>query len=241
MTENHFFVHLDRDWAVLAVSSPARVALRCWRATDDRLPPFEHLGEVVAYVQRRGRPADSDAVLSALARLAPREELAARALLQAVLPGLKAVVLSHGRPWDREELTSLVVCRAWDRIRAYPIERRPRHIAANILLDVRQTMLRSARKNAREADRLSEEALVDLAEESIPSAAEELLELVVDSVRAGHLAREDAQLLLANRVAGVSLVELGVQFAHHVGTMRKRRSAAEQRLLAAVCASDQAA
>ncbi len=44
-----------------------------------------------------GHPAASDPVLAALAKLAPSNDLAARALLQAMLPGLKAPTYSFCR------------------------------------------------------------------------------------------------------------------------------------------------
>lgn len=48
--------------------------------------------------------------------------------------------------WSAEETAAVVVAAMWERIRTYPIERRPRKVAANLALDTRQRVWRSGHK-----------------------------------------------------------------------------------------------
>ena len=72
-------------------------------------------------------------------RQARADPLAARLVLQALLPGLKALA---GRLLleadERDEVWSALLAHCWERIRSYPLERRPARIAANTLLDTLQ-------------------------------------------------------------------------------------------------------
>jgi hypothetical protein len=74
-------------------------------------------------------------ILEALAQLAPHDELAARTLLQALMPGLVRLA-SHLDKADLELYEELAAM-AWERIRTYPACR-PGPVAANILRDVRK-------------------------------------------------------------------------------------------------------
>jgi hypothetical protein len=72
--------------------------------------------------------------------------VAARALLQALVPGLHRLARTVGGGSD--EAAAELVALAWARIVTYPFERRPGRVAANVLLDVRKTYLREHRGGA---------------------------------------------------------------------------------------------
>jgi hypothetical protein len=77
---------LDHEWRTAHEhSTGGAAALARWRKREPALYGLADLGEVLACRQDSERGA---AVLAALARLAPTEDLAARTLLQALLPGL---------------------------------------------------------------------------------------------------------------------------------------------------------
>jgi class 3 adenylate cyclase len=101
-------------------------------AMVDRPPPPRGLADLDELLERRRDDQAAPAVLRALAVLAPADDLAARTLLQALLPGLVrlAGMVGYGDPAAIEEMVSL----AWERIRTYPAGRRG-SVAANVLFD----------------------------------------------------------------------------------------------------------
>jgi DNA-directed RNA polymerase specialized sigma24 family protein len=182
------------------------------------------------FVERRDLdPAEADRVLAALACRAPEDTLAARVLLQLLLPGCKALVRRYGGS-DPEERAGTVVAAAWDRIRTYPIDRRPLRIAANVLLDVRQRVVRGFSRRPRPVslDAIPHDAVLassDPGDESDGAAS-----LLAWGVRHGHLDHETARLIALTRLAGVQVSELARETGTDAQTLRRRRLRAEQRL-----------
>jgi hypothetical protein len=123
---------LDREWSELATSPCARRALIRWANDHPALAGLRDLDEVLAARRDNSR---APALLAALAALAPTDELAARTLLQALVPGLARLSSLTGNddPAAIDEMVSL----AWERIRTYPTTRRG-SVAGNVLLDVRK-------------------------------------------------------------------------------------------------------
>ena len=141
-----FMARLQREWDVLA-HRPA--VLR--RAADWQLGvPFRSLDDLAvaaglrrSFRQRAAVPAATvtagpspDEVLHHLVALARHDDLAARVVLQRLLPGLVATA----RRWARRPeggATALeeVITAAWQVVRTFPLERRPHHLAASLLRD----------------------------------------------------------------------------------------------------------
>ena len=237
MTSPTAFTLLEADWAPLATRPvPDR-----WRQ-DPALAAHRTLADLIAATERRADPCASDLILAALVRRAsdsPADELAARTLLQMLLPGAKA--LARRLPWlgDRGERAAAVTACLYERIRAYPYQRRPARIAANLLADTRQRLLQAtstprAAAGAR-GGRPLEVSLEGLAEQGVLpepsppelSPAEELLALLVWAVGGGHLTRTQAQLIGQSRIAGTSCEELGAAAGLGAHSMRRRRQRAE--------------
>ncbi len=226
------FRSLDHDWCCQASGSRSRHALRRWAEDQPVFGLFVDLDQMLVHVHRRGHPAMSDRVLAALAKLAPIDNVAARALLQAMLPGLKA--LTHSFRWwgDPEETAAAVVAACWERIRTYPFERRPRRIAANILLDTRQRVIRQHNRATSDIDQIGVEELISDQDGIHPAV--ELLGHVADAMRHGRLEHDDARLILLTRLADVPISELASAGGLGAETIRRRRRVAEARLGAAV-------
>src|SRR5207302_1467041 len=133
------FDALDRDWTVLVCSPEAGVALQRWCDAPELVA-----SDLDALVERicAAAKTDADRACAALAERAPADGTAARVLLQVLRPGLRNLVrrLALGGSFDDVDQELLAI--AWERIRTYPIDRRPAAIAANILLDVRKRYLR---------------------------------------------------------------------------------------------------
>lgn len=141
-------VQLDREWEQIADSLPGRRAMRRWAKDEPVLAGVRSLRDLVDRVNERGHADRSDAILLVLIRHAATDDLAARTVLQAMMPAVKSITskFSTCGAWSAEETAAVVVAAMWERIRTYPIERRPRKVAANLTLDTRQRVWRSGHK-----------------------------------------------------------------------------------------------
>ncbi len=145
--ERDLIEQLEAEWPLLAAGA-LQPRLRAWAASEPALAGFATPQQLLRNLRGlRGRPRAEDAILAALVRQAQSDPLAARVVLQALLPGLKAlagrILLEAG---EREELWSALLAHCWERIRRYPIERRPRRIAANVLLDTLKKTTRELKR-----------------------------------------------------------------------------------------------
>jgi len=202
------------------------------------LEPFPDLRTVVEMVQRRGQPAESDRILLALLRRASADDLAARTVLQALMPGFKALMVTYQLSGTPEDVVTAVIEAAFERIRRYPCDRRPGRVAANLLNDTRQMLWRNGRRERRL--RIVTEPLTDRMHEGLAdghetgSATEELVDLVCHAVRDAQLPPQGARLILLTRVLDVTVKELADETGSKAQTIRKRRRKAEALVAVAV-------
>lgn len=225
------FDRLDAEWLVIIRARVAKEALRSWAVQDETLAGYRNLGALAA-AHATAAPGAADRTLAALARRAPTDPLAARVMLQLLLPGCRAltrvVPYAGGEP---DERAAAVVAAAFSRIRTYPIERRPARIALNVLLDTRKA-LSGRRSHLVEVPMPTEDLLeFDDADPQWPSAAHELLDVLIDAVDQGCLDRSAAQLIALTRIAGRSCHEIAERRGSHPGSIRRRRQLAEQSLI----------
>ncbi len=232
------FASLSAEWAQLACSAPMSQALQRWAEGDARLG-FATAAELVAAVEARDDR--SHDILAALAGLAPTDDLAARTLLQLLMPALCGVARRLRFLGDHDERASAVVATAYERIRTYPIERRPRHIAANLVWDTTKRLLSTApprQATGTEGWELTDQPVSHSVEMGEPSSAtDELMELLTWAQRHGHLSADSAELIALTRVADVSAATLAPRFGRDAQVVRRRRQRAEGALKAAVLAA----
>src|SRR5690606_32745324 len=101
------------------------------------------LGDIERFV-RAAHPVDADRVLLALVRRAvERDELAARVLLQLLLPCTRALARRGWALGEADERAAAAVTAVYHRICNYPLARRPGRVAANILMDAAQELRRA--------------------------------------------------------------------------------------------------
>lgn len=226
---------LDAEWDTLRDSAAMSEALARWRTADPALG-FPTVAALVAAVERRDvDPRVTDRILAGLARHARDDAMAARLLLQLLLPGCKRLVHRYGRN-RKQERAAFVVAEAWEHIRRYPLERRPERVAANILLDVRQRLLRWLRRQA------LEERVADLPDTALPPVpggpepTQEAVALLGSAVRRGEIDRSSARLIALTRIAGLSVAEIAQRRGVKEQTLRRWRLRAEARVRASVTA-----
>ena len=126
---------LESDWQRELVNGTVARHLQEWRIKEPALSSFSSPDTLIRYLRASSSGDRQDAVLAALIRQARTDTVAARLVLQRLLPALKRRV---GRllidASDREELWSLLLAQTWELIRTFPIARLPHHVAANLVL-----------------------------------------------------------------------------------------------------------
>jgi DNA-directed RNA polymerase specialized sigma24 family protein len=186
----------------------------------------------VRFIRGPGSRLEKDAVLCALLTWAKHESIGARVVLEAIRPGLLNLSARITRdPREREELRSTMLLAIWEGIRSYPLARRPRRVAANLLLD---TMHRTLVELGRESAWLSMRSLASL--DSVDRCPSEELNADVDAllaqaVRAGAISAQEANAIVSSRIDGVELGDLARSAGVSYNTMKVRRQRAERRLL----------
>jgi DNA-directed RNA polymerase specialized sigma24 family protein len=216
---------LDEEWRGLAATESSRKALHRW-AGD--YPALAGLPDLDGVLDRRRNADQAAGVLAALAALAPDENLAARVLLQALLPGIVCMAATAGSddPAAIEEMLSL----AWERIRTYPTTRNG-SVAGNVLLDVRKRYRRHRDIEAPKHNDVDEHVVLPGAHspEDIVMAREELAELA-EAQKAGVVRPADLQLIVRTRLGGEELQDVAEEMSVNVHCLTQRRWRAEQRL-----------
>jgi DNA-directed RNA polymerase specialized sigma24 family protein len=217
---------LDREWQQLARGAlPAR--LREWAEREPALAPFVDPARLLEFVRGSASAAMKDELLRPLVRIAADDPLAARVVLQLLLPGLKRIAARtlHDLS-ERDELWELLLAHAWERIRRYPLARRPRHIAANVLLD---TLKRTMRELERRRRRHSDTGAAVTA--PAPDQRSEIAHLLLEAVSAGAISQLEARIIFETRIEECPLAELAGELGLTYNACKIRRQWAEQRLL----------
>jgi hypothetical protein len=223
------FTELDHEWRYLGSSPAARQRLRTWATDAPALTDYAHPAALVVDANRRGNPPRSDQLLVAVTRHATGgDDLASRTLLQALLPGLKAIARRY-RPIVNargQDTDSLVIAYAWEQICCFPLERRPRRIAANILYDTQQQLHRSINRPT--------PALVPIEaithEPAAPPTGDDPRAWLEHAVARGVLTPDEARLIAVTRLGYGTIADLAHVFDCDPATLRRRRRRAEDRL-----------
>jgi hypothetical protein len=219
------FELLEHDWRRLTADQSAARELR---SVCEAAGGAASLGEVERYV-RACTPCDADRVLVALvARAIDGHALAARVLVQLLLPGARRLARRWWALGDQDERAAATIAAVYERIRRYPLDRRPTRVAANVLMDAGLDLRRAAR-----AVRPTAELPRERGERPAEHPALELAELLVDAVADGVITASDAELIAASRIAGVRLADLALRRRRHLRTLQYQRRRAERALAAA--------
>jgi hypothetical protein len=227
---------LEREWQPL-VHGRIGSAFTRWHAAQPSLRRFERPNQLVRFLHSAAA-AETDEPLLALLALAHDDTAAARLLLQALLPALKAQTQRLARRRvPHEEVWELLLFYAWTAIRAYPVARRPRAVAANLVLQIWHDTSRELDRchrppHSRPPCHLSARLLPrPAALGSWPDRSPRHgAFLVLAAVRAGVISRRDGALILRSRFQDVPLSVLAEQASVPYQSLVKRRQRAEQRL-----------
>ncbi len=245
--QQHLLVRLHREWQALSFRPAVLRRAAGWGIGV----PFSSLDGLVAatgyYATSEAREAalaagetDLAAAETVLARLlvvARTDDLAARVVLQRLLPGLSARARcwqSSRRGGSAEALDELLST-AWLVIRDFPVERRPLHLAANLLRDTEYHAFVKPTRRRWEADSVAPGTLdvpVEVAPEVEPIA--ELAEVVAAGRRL--LSERDMELVRL-LVHGRSTGEVAAAMKVSVRTVSNHRDSVVHRLRQAATAA----
>jgi DNA-directed RNA polymerase specialized sigma24 family protein len=221
---------LERE-LVQDLTSDALVARYAeWRNADCALACFRRPADALRFLRSRPSPAEEDAVLRPLVALASDDRGAGRLVLHAILPGLKNIARRSLVSVDeREELWSSLLCSVWEQICTYSVARRPRRIAANLLLDTMRSTLAAMRRDRADCELVSTE-LYESTAVSAESGAN-VGALVGRAVAAGAISPAEAELVLSTRFDCIPLAHLATSMGEPYNRVKVRRQRAERRLL----------
>jgi hypothetical protein len=181
---------LEREWQVLRDRPAALARARSWGVTP---APFASLDELLrlAGFWSAGN-AEADRVLGALVAVAGRgDQLAARVVLQRLLPGLLAIVRREQcrEPWF--DAFDVLAAEAWIAISVYDVDSRPTHVAARLLNDARHRAFTSPRRRRRFEEVPVPPGHLDGPMPAEPGSTFEELATVVSLARDGGLTDRD--------------------------------------------------
>jgi hypothetical protein len=133
------------EWEVLAADMPASAWAR-WRRVCPALRGVDRVVELPGWLLDQSHDV-RDAVVLGLVRLVQEgSQLAGRTVLRLLGPGLSRMVGDlRGRAWSLGcspgEVGEHLVAAFWEAMWTYPIQARPRRVAANLILDARTACL----------------------------------------------------------------------------------------------------
>ena len=234
---------LDHEWRALNRRPSVLEHARNWQLGV----AFTSLDDLVLATGFRAQPAASrgsaacqdrvgDAVLAALLRAARTDPVAARVVLQRMLPGLLGRASRWGAhraggstdPFD--ELLSV----AWTVIREFPVERRPHHLASNLLRDTEAAAFAKVARRTIVIDLIPTHHL-DTSYDSYDAQDPER-ELADVLAAAGSLSEGEMQLLEL-LLQGHSQAEVAALLSVSERTVRNHRDAMVHRLRKAALAA----
>jgi hypothetical protein len=217
---------LDREWEQLAHK----------RSAARRLG----VGSL-AELERQVRSADPEAADRVLLDLVTRvvrhdDALAARVLLQLLLPGTRNLARRWWALGDPDERAAAAVTAVYHRIRTYPLDRRPGRIAANVLLDAARELRRAVPRLLTTPTAEPRAVEPEPTGGATANAAVELAEVLADAVAGGVIEAQDAELIARSRIAGHRVADIAG--SHRLGTraLWDRRQRAEAKLATAFAA-----
>jgi hypothetical protein len=243
----HLVVRLQREWDRLSRSPRSVHRARAWGWRFRRIDSLDDVLVLTGYShspaeRAAARLIDGDVALGELVLIARHDELAARLLLQRLLPGIAASARRHSTRGGRgggplTDALDEVIATAWTVIRTYPVERRPRFIAPNLLRDIEyRTFVQPTRRIATFIPQPTDDFDLAAAPPPAVSPTDELAELLQMAEQAGL---DHGDLELARRLgSGESTAQLAAACFVTDRTIRNRRDTVTYRLrqVALACA-----
>ena len=221
----YLLTRLQREWTLISSRRSSVERATAWRLTP-RL--IGSLDELLVLTGLGPGPIDpsSDETMRQLVVVARHDDLAARVVLQRMLPGLSAIAkrYSDGLDTQLDALDELLSV-AWSVIRSFSIESRDRYVIKNLLRDCEhQAFLKSRRR--RMVHELTDPANLDApvnADESDQEPLGTIVELLGRAKQAGMSADDIAMVVALLNTSTVKEAAAALRVTDR--TIRNRRQA----------------
>lgn len=220
-----FDAALDTEWQRIVESPVATRSLRHWTAHHPELRRLKSLADVTLRLPSE----EKEPILRALIRASKTDHLAARAVLQALIPGLVRIASD---PRARQDgAMSDILGIAWQEIRDLDPES-PYWVATSVVERTRRRFLRefSLQSIGAKPQRLPRMVMPPGPEEWALARLD--LEKVVDFVAAGGVDRKALDVVVRTRVLGDKVSTVAQEEGIAAQTLRLRRWRTEARLRA---------
>jgi hypothetical protein len=231
---NHRYLltRLQREWNLLSYRRSAVLRATAWKLTPRAL---SSLDEILVLTGLGPGPMDAtnDETMRRLVTLARHDELAARVVLQRMLPGLSTCAKRNSSGFDSQlDALDELLSEAWTVIRSFPIERRDRYVIKNLLRDCEYRAFLKARRRLLVQD-VTDPALLDRAAETDDATSEPLMTIVELLGRARNAGMSDADVDVVVTLLNTSTVKLAATALGVTDrTVRNRRHAVVSQLRA---------
>lgn len=212
-----------------------------WADAHPVLAPYTDLPAVLDATGRGLALEQADEALAAVVQRAASDDVAAHVVMRRILPGLLRAAIRRGASgrWRVRPLFDDLTSTAWVLIRTYPVERRPRRIAVNLLRDaeyhvcVRPHRLRAGSELPVDVagSLVARAPAADLAGRPLgrhAHASDELAEVLAEGRRAGLT--DEVALLGALYLEGEPVAHAAERLGVSPRTILNRRLAATARL-----------
>ena len=209
---------LTLEWNRLQARPEHLETAATWRLIDG---PIESLDQVLAAVgYETDASPGAEQRLRLLVELARRDGLAARVVIQRILPGLLAVV--RRRRGSSENVFEELVGEAWIAIRTFNPSRRPRCIAAALISDADYAAFRAQGRRKSSTERPVDPQLHDHPHVHELSSCEQLAQILADAAAAG--VDDDDLELLRQLLVAPTTNQLAAVMKLTPRTIRNRRA-----------------
>jgi DNA-directed RNA polymerase specialized sigma24 family protein len=216
---------LHLEWARLRTQRCALRRANSWPIVET---PITDLDDVLALIGYEQAPCPvADERLLELILIARTDELAARVIVQRVLPGLLAVVRRR-RGIGQDDVFDELLGAMWVAIRTFTPSRRPSSPAAALISDADYRAFRMAQRRRSSDEVPVDTTAIDPAATPTRSADDELNELFADA-RAAGFAAADLQFL-RDLMSGPTAIEIAAALSVTPRTLRNRRDKLAVRL-----------
>jgi hypothetical protein len=231
---------LHAEWAQLSCQPAALAEARSWALPVEPRSSLDDL--FAAYDTGNGQcTADDDPLMTALVRRARHSELAARIVLQRMLPGLAAGARRRATSdHERVDLLDELVAEAWGVIRSASRRSDEFHIVSKLVRSCEYWVFRKGRRRTMICEMVSPERLdVPMETAACAEPIDELAELVQKARAAGGLTDRDLAMIAAMLTAPTA--DAAAKMLRITPrTLRNHRTAIAHRLRA-VAMADEAA
>jgi DNA-directed RNA polymerase specialized sigma24 family protein len=230
---HHTGPRLAREWNRLRTRPDALLRAAGWGLIEGPVTDLDQVLTAVGF--ETSRTPDVEQGLRRLVVIAGSDELAARVLVQRLLPGLLAVVRRRRRGGYGDTVFDELLATLWISIRTYNPNRNPTCIAAALISDADYRAFRSARRRRSATERPVAIDDSTIAASELRCASDELDELFSEALDAG-VDHGDIELL-RQLVDAPRAIDLARQLNVTPRTIRNRRDRITGRLREVVLAA----